>query len=154
MARKLYAHVENGATTYRGVLPKKWRSISGLDLSVGDDNYLKTLGWVPYIEVSVDIGVDECADGEDTVITETKVTSTIKKRAMTDDEKTSRAESLLESLRYYRDEKLAETDFYALSDVTMSSNMATYRQTLRDITDDVAKVAKWETSDWASPTKP
>ena len=129
MARKLYAHVENGATTYRGVLPKKWRSISGLDKSVG-------------------------ADGEDTVITETKVTSTIKKRAMTDDEKTSRAESRLEALRYHRDEKIAETDFYALSDVTMSSNMATYRQTLRDITDDVANVAKWETSDWAWPTKP
>jgi hypothetical protein len=88
------------------------------------------------------------------VITETKVTSTIKKRAMTDDEKTSRAESRLEALRYHRDEKIAETDFYALSDVTMSSNMATYRQALRDITDDVANVAKWETSDWAWPTKP
>ena len=86
----LYAHVEDGVVTYRGTLPKAWRNISGLNLSEGDDDYLKTLGWVPYIEVPVDIGVDEMSDGEDTVITETKVTATAKKRAMTDDEKTSR----------------------------------------------------------------
>ena len=36
--------------------------------------------------------------------------------------------------RATRDAKLAETDFYALSDVTMSSEMQTYRQALRDIT--------------------
>jgi len=36
--------------------------------------------------------------------------------------------------RSTRDRKLAETDFYALSDVTMSSEMTTYRQALRDIT--------------------
>ena len=36
--------------------------------------------------------------------------------------------------RATRDVKLAETDFYALSDVTMSSEMTTYRQALRDIT--------------------
>ena len=36
--------------------------------------------------------------------------------------------------RAIRDAKLAETDFYALSDVTMSSEMQSYRQSLRDIT--------------------
>jgi len=39
-----------------------------------------------------------------------------------------------EGHRATRDAKLAETDFYALSDVTMSSEMTTYRQALRDIT--------------------
>jgi len=86
----LYAHVEDGVITYRGALPKTWRNVSGLNLSEGDDAYLKTLGWFPYVEVSVEIGTDEMPDGEDTVITETKVTATAKKRAMTDDEKTSR----------------------------------------------------------------
>ena len=38
------------------------------------------------------------------------------------------------SHRATRDNKLAETDFYALSDVTMSSEMQSYRQSLRDIT--------------------
>ena len=36
-------------------------------------------------------------------------------------------------LRLQRDAKLAETDFYALGDVTMSDNMKTYRQALRDL---------------------
>jgi hypothetical protein len=36
-------------------------------------------------------------------------------------------------LRKQRDAKLAETDFYALSDVTMSDDMKTYRQELRDL---------------------
>lgn len=35
--------------------------------------------------------------------------------------------------RATRNSKLAETDFYALSDVTMSDAMATYRQALRDL---------------------
>jgi hypothetical protein len=86
----LYAHVENGVITYRGSLPKAWRNISGLNLSASNDDYLKTLGWLPYVEVSVEIGADEVGDGEDTVITETEVTSTAKKRAMTEDEKTDR----------------------------------------------------------------
>jgi len=35
--------------------------------------------------------------------------------------------------RKERDELLKETDVYALSDVTMSSEMSTYRQNLRDV---------------------
>ena len=89
----LYAHVEDGSVTYRGTLPRVWRNISGLNLSEGDDDFLKTLGWVPYVEVSVEIGTDETPDGEDTVITETKVTATAKKRAMTDAEKIDRTNS-------------------------------------------------------------
>ena len=93
----MYAHVEDGVITYRGTLPKNWRNISGLNLSEGDDDFLKTLGWLPYVEVSVEIGTDELPDGEDTVITETKVTATAKKRAMTDDEKTDRTNAQAEN---------------------------------------------------------
>ena len=39
------------------------------------------------------------------------------------------------NLRQNRNRKLAETDFYALSDVTMSDEMKDYRQQLRDITE-------------------
>ena len=38
-----------------------------------------------------------------------------------------------EKVRVERDRLLAETDFFALSDVTMSSEMSAYRQSLRDI---------------------
>ena len=40
----------------------------------------------------------------------------------------------MKELRRQRDVLLAETDFYALSDVTMSDEMKQYRQDLRDIT--------------------
>ena len=39
--------------------------------------------------------------------------------------------------RKERNELLAATDFYALSDVTMSSDMETYRQALRDLPESV-----------------
>ena len=39
----------------------------------------------------------------------------------------------MNELRRQRNAKLAETDFYALSDVTMSSDMAEYRDDLRDL---------------------
>ena len=46
----------------------------------------------------------------------------------------------LEKLRITRNELLVETDFYALSDVTMSPEMETYRQELRDITNGLTTV--------------
>ena len=39
----------------------------------------------------------------------------------------------MKELRKQRDAKLAETDWTALSDVTMADNMKTYRQQLRDL---------------------
>ena len=39
----------------------------------------------------------------------------------------------LKELRRQRDAKLAETDWTALSDVTLTDNMKTYRQALRDL---------------------
>jgi len=51
------------------------------------------------------------------------------------------------SVRTTRDAKLAETDWTALTDVTMAAEMATYRQALRDITDH-ANFPNLEDSDW------
>ena len=42
------------------------------------------------------------------------------------------------NLRSKRDSLLKETDHYGLSDVTMSADMATYRQNLRDLPGTVA----------------
>ena len=55
-------------------------------------------------------------------------------------------------LREQRNQLLSGTDFYALSDVTMDSDMTVYRQALRDITkttpaDDALSNITW-------PTKP
>ena len=58
----------------------------------------------------------------------------------------------LERLRFRRNQLLAETDFYALSDVTMSDDMKTYRQNLRDLPDGKDTVEKCDNVTW--PTKP
>ena len=56
------------------------------------------------------------------------------------------------SLRQDRNRLLAETDFYALSDVTMSNDMETYRQNLRDLTNGLSTVEDVNNVTW--PTKP
>ena len=56
------------------------------------------------------------------------------------------------ALRQKRDGLLKETDFYALSDVTMSDDMTKYRKDLRDITVGVNTEAKAKNKTF--PTKP
>ena len=56
------------------------------------------------------------------------------------------------NLREKRNRKLAETDFYALSDVTMSDEMKKYRQDLRDLPDGKDTVEKCDNATF--PTKP
>ena len=56
------------------------------------------------------------------------------------------ADLRLESFKQERNRRLAETDYFALSDVTMSDEMQTYRQALRDL--------PANTSDPANPVWP
>ena len=58
----------------------------------------------------------------------------------------------LKGMRAQRNRLLAETDFYALSDVTLSDDMTTYRQALRDLPAGKDTVAKVNNATW--PTKP
>ena len=55
----------------------------------------------------------------------------------------------LEELRKERNRLLAETDWWASSDLTMTTEQTTYRQALRDITDTYSSL---DTVVW--PTKP
>ena len=58
----------------------------------------------------------------------------------------------MENLRAERNSKLAETDYLALSDQTLSADMTTYRQNLRDITNGLTTVE--EVNAVVFPTKP
>jgi len=58
----------------------------------------------------------------------------------------------MKDLRTKRNNLLAETDHYALSDKTLSDDMRTYRQSLRDITNGLTTVADVEAV--VFPTKP
>ena len=58
----------------------------------------------------------------------------------------------MEDLRAKRDRLIAETDYLALSDQTLSTEMSTYRQALRDITNGITTVEQANNVTW--PTKP
>ena len=58
----------------------------------------------------------------------------------------------LAGMRERRNSLLAQTDFYALQDVTLSEDMTTYRQALRDLPAGKDTVKKVEDATW--PTKP
>ena len=58
----------------------------------------------------------------------------------------------LAGMREDRNRLLADTDFYALSDVTMSDAMTTYRQDLRDLPSGKTTKAHVDGATW--PTKP
>ena len=55
-------------------------------------------------------------------------------------------------LRQKRNRLLAETDYLALSDNILSSNMTTYRTDLRDLTDNLTTVEEVDAVNF--PTKP
>jgi len=58
----------------------------------------------------------------------------------------------LEDLRRKRNKLLAKTDYLALSDLSMSDDMKTYRQNLRDLTNGLDTVEKVNAVTF--PTKP
>jgi len=58
----------------------------------------------------------------------------------------------LDNLRAKRNKLLFETDYLALSDNTLSANMSTYRQALRDITNGLTTIEQVNNVTW--PTKP
>ena len=58
----------------------------------------------------------------------------------------------MEDLRSKRNAKLEETDFHGMSDRTMSAEMTTYRQELRDLTNGIS--SSEDISNLVYPTKP
>jgi len=69
-------------------------------------------------------------NGEKVMFTAEEETARDAEEAKWESEKPARAFSFL---RNQRNILLEETDFYSLSDVTMSDEMKTYRQALRDL---------------------
>ena len=65
---------------------------------------------------------------------------------------TEKFEEAMQNLRSKRNNLLAETDYLALSDSTLSDDMKTYRQNLRDLPAGKDTVAKCKGATW--PTKP
>ena len=144
---------------YRNMsLPRVWKdaTLDALDL---DPVFSSPPATVGDYQVSVRDGVEQDADGRwferhvardmfaDTTedgVTTTKAEHEAAYQATLD-------AKAAEANRTERNKRLAETDYFALTDVTMDAAMTTYRQQLRDITDH----ANWPNlndDDW--PTKP
>ena len=139
-------------------LPRVWKAAT-LDALNLDPVLRSPAATVGAYQVSVRDGVEQNANGDwvekyvardmfaDT--TEDGVTTTKAEHEAAYQATLDAATS--ETNRATRDAKLAETDFYALTDVTLTAEMTTYRQALRDIT----AHENWPNlndDDW--PTKP
>lgn len=83
-------------------------------------------------------------DDDGNVVTTTKAQHEAAYQATLDDK-------AAEAVRKQRDDLIAATDYFALTDVTMDADMTSYRQALRDITDHV-NFPYLEEADW--PVKP
>ena len=63
-----------------------------------------------------------------------------------------KSERAFQALRNERNNKLAETDYFALSDVTMSDEMSQYRGDLRSLPNGLNNETVLQSINW--PTKP
>lgn len=66
--------------------------------------------------------------------------ATAEEVAYLDSKLANRLPNALDALRTKRNNLLAQTDYLALSDQTMTAEMTTYRQSLRDITNGLTTV--------------
>ena len=128
------------ALSLEAVLASPAATTSQYQTSVRDGVERDSLGnWVEKY-----VAQDMFADTTDDGVTTTKAEHEAAYQASLDAD-------VAERNRTKRDTLLAETDWTGMSDVTMASAMATYRQALRDITSH----ANWpnlDDADW--PTKP
>ena len=135
----MYAHVKDGSVDYMGSLPKSWGNVTGLHLSKGDDDYLKTIGWLPIVETNVTLGANQTFDTDIITVEEDRVLLIHRARDMTAQEITDRDESHMSFLREERNQKLVDSDWTQAPDYpdTLSDSKkaewTTYRQSLRNL---------------------
>ena len=132
-----YQTVQRNALPTRPVTGQYTEETAPMPDMVGED-IIASYWMINY--TAVDMFADTTEDG----VTTTKAQHEAAYQATLD-------AAVAETNRKTRDEKLADTDFYALSDVTMTDTMTTYRQAIRDITSH----SNWPNlADDEWPTKP
>jgi len=88
-------------------------------------------------------------DGIDIPLTDEEETARDAEEKAVEDAKPAKAWG---RLRKERNARLAETDFYGISDLTMSDDMKAYRKALRDLPASYNNTTVLQTITW--PTKP
>ena len=115
------------------------------------ENVQQDLSWIPSnvhaVHWSDSSGEIEYNDGTpNQIISELGIYSQAQTDYNNETQRVTAARDYWEELRTKRNQLLAETDYLALSDVTLSTDMRTYRQALRDL--------PANTSDAANPVWP
>ena len=163
-----YRHTETGEVKTQGQwrshysnvsLPRAWKqaTLDGLNLEAVLASPAATLG---DYQTSARDGVEQDSNGNwvEKYVARDMFADTTDEDGVT----TTKAEhetayqagldaKVAESNRTKRDGLLADTDYFALTDVTMDAAMTTYRQALRDVTSH-ANFPNLDDADW--PTKP
>lgn len=102
------------------------------------ENVQQDLSWIPSnvhaVQWSDSSGEIEYNDGTpNQIISELGIYSQAQTDYNNETQRVAAARDYWEELRTKRNQLLAETDYLALSDVTLSTDMRTYRQALRDL---------------------
>ena len=137
-----YQTVQRNALPTRPVIGQYTADDAPMPDMVGED-IIAGYWMINYTAVDMFADTTE-TDDDDNVVTTTKSQHETAYQSTLD-------ARVAETNRTTRDALIAATDFYALTDVTMTADMTTYRQSLRDITSH----ANWpnlEDADW--PTAP
>jgi hypothetical protein len=118
------------------MLPISWNNIS--NFNVLDVDSLKSYGWYPHRFVEASLGENDKITGSYFVIEETEVVEYQTVSQKTDSEIQDLINQQWINIRARRSIELQECDWTQLADVPMSDEKklewATYRQSLRDIT--------------------
>ena len=148
---KKYALVEdNTVTRFVSKLPTVWKNISGLHLASPVE--LQVLGWFPVVttdEHSNQIHTEtvpannEVRDIDQVIIEEERVVVVQRVRAKNKEE----IDKDWVALRIERDRRLHDTDWWGVSDRTMTVEQAQYRADLRNFPA-VVDIADWPNVTW------
>jgi hypothetical protein len=113
----LYGHVLNG-TINEGPcsLPKAWENISGLNNM--SESQLRDLGWLPWILVETPVGPNQIMTGSTIQIKPAEIVETQVVRNMTPQEIEDRNQQNRESNKTVASERLYETDWTTIPDVS------------------------------------
>ena len=124
-----YQTVQRNALPTRPVIGQYTEEDAPMPDMVGED-IIAGYWQIGYTAVDMFADTTELDEDGNEVVTTTKAEHEAAYQATLD-------EKAADSVRKKRNELIAETDYFALTDVTMDAAMTTYRQALRDITDHV-----------------
>ena len=142
----MYALVENNSVTrFVSKLPTAWENISGLHLASAAE--LQAWGWLPVVTTETVPANNEMRDTDQVTIEPERVIVVQRVRAKNKEE----TDWDWEGLRKERNKRLRDTDWWGVSDRTMTVEQAQYRSDLRNFPE-VVDITDWPSVTW--PTEP